>query len=414
MRWILFILLVLFVIGTRSKIISRGANYLRGFTAVFFMMAMVRLASTLWSSDPAYTAMRGLSLVTMGILVCYFVGELRTRKQISILNYTLIAWLFFLIVPGLLLYSVGIKTAPFSEFEMERGWHARYSGILGNPNQIAICAAVLGPLVIASWLDSKKPWLIGLYLATIISVYLCGSRAGLLTQVLALITVPALASRKMSVGAWIVVVLVFALLNPIVLDEAKEYITRGKSGGLEEVASNRSSRWELGVESLKKRPLLGQGYGIGGVPKSERLSKTGVDRGYPLHNSYLQALQENGIIGTIPFLLILIMVLKVIVSRNGQITNELRYLHAGFASAFLCGCGSAFFESWMVSVGNLGTLPFWCACGVVVSISKRPGLRSRSQKRFHPRGASREVRTPGWTGSGQNAEGKQGRKSHRG
>ncbi len=303
-------------------------------------------------------------------------------------GYVLISVLFF--VPGLIFLAAGINQLPLMSLPLftglEEGWSVRYAGILGNPNQIGICAAVLVPVIFSKALEKPKKrkfcWLLlGL---VFYSVFLSGSRNGLLSSGIGCAAVIILAGYG---NRWVrVIAVVCALSLAVTLNLAlfKEYFTRakGKRVTVEEAGQNRLSRWEVGLKSIKKRPVGGQGIGIGGVPKNGYVKPTGIDTGYPLHNSYLQITQEIGLLGLIPVMLALMYGIHASLRKNRLIARSasLRHNYAGFAGVILAGTASAVFESWLIAPGNLGTMPFWCAFGVVSVVASMDG-RVRGRQR---------------------------------
>jgi O-antigen ligase len=386
-RWVLFVALIAILFLIRSAVVVRGIQRISAFFILFLGAAGIRLLSTAWSPDPIYTFMRGLSLIFLAFLVAYLVEMIVSSGQLRVINTGIIIWIALLILPGLVLYAAGVKTVPFSEVEMELGVLNRYSGILGNPNQIAICGAVMGPLVLAAFLERRQWWLLAVYIAILASVYLSGSRSGALAQIAAIVAVPAFANRQLWPSIIIVGLLGLSLLHPSVRDGAKDFFARGNAETIEEIGANRTSRWTEGFKSIMKRPLLGQGYGIGGMPLIGA-HPTEIDRGYPLHNSFMQLLQENGILGAIPVVGILVGLGLSLLKRGKNVHPTDRWIYAGFASAVLCGLVSSLFESWLLSVGNLGTLPFWICCAVVWLLANVPAPNHRTGPRIVP--------APGW------------------
>ncbi len=429
LKWA-FLAMIVLLLGSQRRLAPQG----HPFRWLLVAVLGVCFGSSLYSPEAFYSVQLAvaLTLVFTGALLLSC-GQARGRKmrnEIQLANRVeRLAWGFvlsaiFLFVPGLLFLGAGIEQPPLLSKPLhtglEMGWQVRYAGILGNPNQLGICAAIFAPVVFVKALEApRKRFLCWMLLGVIAySVWISGSRNGLLSAgfgCAVVIIMSGVRNRLVRFGAAAGTVVLMGVLNSGALTE---FFVRSEEGAItiEEVGSNRFPRWTAAVESISKRPLLGQGFGVGGVPRSGYVHPSAVDEGYPLHNSYLQITQEVGLLGLIVVGAVLIYCLGSSLNPSHWVSKnaQLRYNFAGFMGAATAGICSAIFESWLIAPGNLGTLPFWCACGVVVSVSKRPGSRSRSQKRFRPRGASREVRTPGWTGSGQNAEGKQGRKSHRG
>ena len=364
-RWPLFCLVVTPFIYRRSELLRQGLRGMRTFYPLLVMGAATRLASTLWSPEPVYTFQRA---VAFGILILFLLIGSTSEKQgfkPRRVAGLVAGWGAVIVLSNFALWASRLGAVPLSGLPIWLG--GRFAGLFGNPNQIGVCFAVSLPLIFALWLEKRARWpLLAITVMALLILFVTRSRAGVLsiglgftTVLLILMGVDRLAAR---------LILIVLLVSPLVVLESERvesawrYVTRteGQSFSLTETAESRLVNWRLGWESIRKHPLLGQGYGIGGVGslKATNVRYTDYDRGLALHNSYLQTWQEDGLIGILPLAALMLGTLRRLRAPPG-LRSDQRFLHAGFAGIAAAGLTNAFFESWLYSIGNIATLPFW-------------------------------------------------------
>lgn len=341
----------------------------RGLLLLLLATVLLRVASTLWSPLRGYTAMRSISLTVLFVFLFAFCTRVVVHGRLRLVAYVIALITAVCIIPGVVLWAAGYTLVPISGFELWKG--QRFSGILMNPNQIGVCVAVCLPLVTALWWERKRRlWLVVLIAACLLSLVYAESRAGMLGTVLGIATFFAVGWRV----RWFVVLGGFALFlgwlainlshdlelaafsyathrDPTYLRDNPDEIS------VQRVAATRLRQWLPGWRLVKQRPILGQGYGVGGTGAR---AAGGQEFGYALHNSYLQVWQENGLVGLLLLAAIVLVVLWRIL-KSFAIPKSLptSLLWAGLAGSCVGGLADCFFESWLLSVGNLGTLPFW-------------------------------------------------------
>jgi O-antigen ligase len=196
------------------------------------------------------------------------------------------------------------------------GGEDRLAGTIGEPNQLA--AVLVAGVVLAaalSFVMRAKPLLrLGLAVASglcLITTFLTLSRAGLIALLFSMIAAVAIAGRwraaalAMAGAAISILVIFFAF---VASPEQRGRVTYTGGGG-----SGRSDIWTIGWRMVQKHPV--HGIGVGQFPTSavhyviapgtiER-SDLLIDTPKTAHNIYLHELAELGIVGLIPFLLIL-------------------------------------------------------------------------------------------------------------
>jgi hypothetical protein len=127
--------------------------------------------------------------------------------------------------------------------------------------------------------------------------------------------------------------------------------------------SGRLSVWRGALDDVGKRPLLGFGFGL-----EEQVF---VDRYYAFEgtrpeNSYLGWLLQLGAAGTLLFAVLGAALL--LLARRRPVSEA----QAAFAGAVLAGLAVSLMQSWVYSVGNLATIPFWVTAGLLAGAAARP------------------------------------------
>ncbi len=341
---------------------------------LLFGGALLRVASICWSPFPMHTAMRSVSLLVLTIFLLGFCARVVAVRRVDVYATVVVVFAAAVFVPSIMALVLGWQTVPFSGLEVWKGVTNRFCGVLGNPNAIGTTASVCAPMLLAVWWHRRRLYLAALLALCLLCAWKSGSRAGMLGVLVGLSACVAVYYRVRWFPVVAIVVIATALLVWNLNDGARTavfgFVTRDHSGAeggfdLNAVAANRFGEWATGWTSIMRRPVFGQGYGVGGTGLATPWDHS---YGYPLHNSFLQIWQENGVIA----LLLTVATVFLCVSKVANLflsperTRD-PILWGGVAGVFVGGLTNSFFESWLVSVGNLGTLPFWAAAILLCS-----------------------------------------------
>ena len=383
LKWVILFLVVL-------VLLARFGSYALGSTIakLLIFIALYCMATSAYSGDAQESVMKAAALLLVfgGVSLYFgpfvFSGDDSFRTLIDRLGWGFVVMASIYFVPSIALYLAGINHPPFMASPLftglEEGWSVRFCGIMGNPNQLGICAAIYTPVVFAKAFEAPtRRWFCWFVFACIcVSVWISGSRNGFLSLVIGCSVCFIFSSPSRNIlGRGLVIVLVGVCAVSLTSDSLISYFSRDKATeiNVEKISENRMSRWTAGLESIKKRPVIGQGYSHGGVPKSGYVDPFLSDTGYPLHNSYLQTTQELGLAGLMFVMTPLAICCSMLFDkRNSALAiSGLRISYAGFAGVLSAGMFNAVFESWIIAPGNLGTFPFWCAVALIYSMPSR-------------------------------------------
>ncbi len=135
-----------------------------------------------------------------------------------------------------------------------------------------------------------------------------------------------------------------------------------KKGEQGKAMSSRQEPWQRSLAAFRERPWLGSGFGAADNSAGWRL--TYVTQGQLTRergSSYLTLLETTGILGTLPFALLLLGLIREIwrvflwLRRSGK-ANQPAVVAAAI---ILGGLVNAFFEDWMFAVGYYMSVIFW-------------------------------------------------------
>ncbi len=221
-------------------------------------------------------------------------------------------------VMGLLsAYVLGSAIAAFSTIMVARsefGILHRFAAEGFDPNDLAMILALALPMAWYFGMTTRQPfmrWVYRGYLPVgLLAIALTGSRGGLVASMVGLTIVP-LTMTRLTPGRLTAGITVLALSGGFAIWYApKTVISRLATTRTEVEQGSLNGRlgiWKAGVTALLSRPVAG--HGVGGFPEAVE-PILGAPR--VAHNSYLSVLVEEGIIGFLFFMGMLLAVFRAI------------------------------------------------------------------------------------------------------
>ena len=248
--------------------------------------------------------------------------------------------------------------------------------IFGNPNSLgAVMGVVVIPVLLWGVLVTEDQYVrhrrtVALCLATYL-LYSSISRAGILACAVAF-TVGCLVAHREKLlikGAFAVVFLAatVAVLQPAQFDALQSSFTQDllyKGKPEEGILGSRISPWQETVDVIKESPWFGSGFGtdrVQGHALSDSIVYTMSGSNREHGNSYLALLQYVGLLGIVPFLILLFVVMRLVWRVFAEIWRTRNPQHYAFPLALICLAGliHAFFEDWLFAVGYYLNVLFW-------------------------------------------------------
>jgi O-antigen ligase len=261
---------------------------------------------------------------------------------------------------------------------------------MGNPNSLgAVMGAVSGPLLLWGVLLGGRPsvqWrrlilcTLCMYLA-----FISGSRAGIVTFfVSSALLLLALRKYKLLIEGTVVVAIVVSavfLYQPNAVPSlAYSVIYKNGTGG---VFTSRLSPWQTAADNISNHFWFGMGLGTtanGNEPAGEQglfssSSLVSSENG----SSYLALLSGVGILGALPFFVMLIVLLVKIVRTLSWTWTSRSASHPAIPLAILIIAGllHAAFEDWMFAVGNYLCVFYWSIVFIFADIAPEASVSIR-------------------------------------
>jgi len=204
----------------------------------------------------------------------------------------------------------------------------RFNGLFGEPAQMAIAAGLMFGL---AFFFNVKLWVkVPLLIVSSLCLYLTFTRTGWIAWALAMgVVFFWRTNQKLLLASAMGVVLFFFAFTAIsfeVLPNTKTVETSLRIPSLAKL-SGRITIWERGWKFFLDRPWLGYGFTAGDTPflaQTGLFDSSGHKRGgptiqsekrYTLHNGYIQALLDSGMMGTVSYLLLLVTAIWNITKR---------------------------------------------------------------------------------------------------
>jgi hypothetical protein len=280
-------------------------------------------------------------------------------------------------------------------------------GVFGNPNALgAIIGVAIVPVLLWAALVAETR---GLRQRRFFALALCGgllflanSRASTLAaMVIVVVFTVALRHQRLLVQCAFISLFfltVMAVVNPSHMDEMVSSFTGRviyKSGGTHPGAfGSRVSPWAETLSVINKSTknrLLGAGFGTSelgdlrpDLEASSVYTREGTNREHG--NSYLALAEYMGLLGSVPFVVLLFMLLRMLVRICGWMRRTGNPYHycIPFALVAIAGLVHACFEDWMFAVGSYLCLFFWVSVFLLIDLAPelRAELRMPAPKPF--------------------------------
>lgn len=260
--------------------------------------------------------------------------------------------------------------------------------VFGNPNALgAVVAVVAVPILLWAAATAETRWLRQRrFFALLLCgglLYISNSRASILGAA-TVILLFAIAMRQQRIllqcaflGFFFLTVM--AVVDPSHVNELASSVT-GKvlykeRGTVHGVFASRVSPWSQTLSVVKRHPWFGSGFGTSDLgnlrpdsASSSVYTKEGTNREHG--NSYLALAEYLGILGAMPFLVLLLMLLRTLarVYRWMRKTRNPFHYCIPFALVASAGLVHAFFEDWLFAVGSYLCVFFWVAAFVLIDL----------------------------------------------
>ena len=382
-KWFFVMLMIIFLwAGSALPFAGSGSAVRWVFLFVGAMAGLVK-----WAERNERKHFRAIHLVALlCVLSAVVTATVSKRTEVSLLKSASVFLLFLYASCGARVAMAGREGSFFQGLlracEIMSYVTAGLYGILrfqafGNANSLgAIMGVVVVPVLLWGVLITEDRYVrhrrtLALCLAAFL-LYSSVSRAAILACAIA-VTVMCFALRRHALfikGAFIVLFLAagVAVVQPsqfdaLVTSFTEDVIYKGKTE--QGLLGSRTSPWQETVDVIRESPWFGSGFGTDlapSQPSAGGLVFSTAEGSVREHgNSYLALLEYVGLLGIIPFLVLLGFVLRQIVqgcSRMWRTADPSPYA-VPLVVVCIAGVVHAFFEDWLFAVGYYLNIFFW-------------------------------------------------------
>ena len=243
---------------------------------------------------------------------------------------------------------------------------------MGNPNSLgAIMSIVAAPILLWSVLLGGERLVyhrrLFLYALSLYLVFLSHARAGIGAAVFSSVAL-CLALKKYKLliqggTVFVIVLAAVALLSPDAISSVSSSVLyKNKEEG---ILASRVSPWQRALDNFKEHPWFGMGLGttVSGSGVVEEQSKFASSSAVTAENgsSYLSLVVGVGIVGSVPFAILLGILVARIVRAILFMRGSGNPMHPAvpLAIVMIAGLLHAAFEDWMFAAGNYICVFFW-------------------------------------------------------
>jgi O-antigen ligase len=262
---------------------------------------------------------------------------------------------------------------------------------MGNPNSLGaimgvVCAPILlwGILLGGEKAIQRRRWV--LYAITCSLAYASHARAGLAAVLLSSgLLCLALRRYKLAMQGSIVIVILLAL-GAIFEPEAitslftsvlyKNGDQQNKNGDQQTgLLASRESPWHAAADNIREHPWFGTGLGTtaNGEDASQEQAKFSSTTNVTAEHgsSYLSVASGVGILGAVPFALLLALLLKYILATVKWMLKNRTAAHPAIPLAIVmfAGLAHAGFEDWMFAPGNYLCVFYWSLAFILADLA---------------------------------------------
>ena len=278
-------------------LLHRGAPKLPGNSPsrLLFVYGLIAAIATTFSPMPSWSAYWSVTYLATILAAWAFIN--RRNPVLSARLLLQITWIATFVVAAILAYLS--RDLVFSDATSAYGVEGVLNGA-SRSSGVARWAAVPGLVCIVRLFHTRRPSLIAVYLSvaaiSFYIVYRMQSRGAIFGSVAALLFVLIVSSRMRHYAlpfAVVTMAVIFLVETPgVVSGRVAAYLERGQSHEEFVSMTGRTRAYDEALDVFPQAPIFGRGQW------ADRLTI-----GEHVHNSYLQALLNAGIVGFTPYLL---------------------------------------------------------------------------------------------------------------
>jgi O-antigen ligase len=313
------------------------------------LFALLCLISAPFSPTPLYSLAWAFKLFLVVLLLLLCSATIDDLDDIESFFWSAF-WGFVIlsVVP-----AVRAFVNPSGAFENGRLW--------GSPNDLSLCAGTL--VVLALILNSlrKRTWLAGFVIVGATVMIMSGGKAGIAAGI-ASVTLFFVLQKRVAAGfGWLLGVLVLGGIILSATPLATHFTTYQEQGQLSTI-TGRTDLWKAIWPEIRQHPIVGHGY-LSSRFVSQEMEMPWAETGH-MHNGFLEALYNNGLVG-----LIILVGIHLIIVKNlwralkGPPDRNAHLLAAGSSAIYVNLLINGLFNA---TFGGRASAPFMLLLGLLV------------------------------------------------
>ena len=376
-RW--FVLGVGAFVGALTMLKERRHRF-GFFHIVAFFAVLTGLLSASVSQHPDVALLKVLSVLLLFVYAATGARVAAIGRESSFFSGLLVGCEIF-VAANAFFYAIGIEA-------------------MGNPNSLgAVMGAVGAPVLLWGLLVGGAPKVrqrrLLLYTISIYLVFSSHARAGIAAALLSS-AVLCLALRKykpLVEGATVLVIALAAtaLIRPNAISSLTSSVVYKNSSNA--IFASRISPWQSAIDNIRDHPWFGMGLGTTakGADATEGHGVFSSTEAVTAEHgsSYLAILAGVGILGAIPFAIVLLLLIARIVRTLAlaRASGSMQDPAIVLAALMIAGLLHAFFEDWMFAPGNYLCVFFWSLAFIFVDLSPARAVSTFGTRwNFRPHG----------------------------
>ena len=268
--------------------------------------------------------------------------------------------------------------------------------VMGNPNSLGAVMCVIAPILLWGTMIDQTPAIhhrrLALFAICMYMLFQSHSRAGLLAGFISCgLLCLALRRYKLFAQGLVILLIVIAsaaIFNPDAFSATVSSLTSSivykDKDPAQGLLGSRQGPWQTATNSIRKHLWFGSGFGTTdtGQDASTHLGKysSSYDATSENGSSYLTIVSWVGILGVIPFALVLLSLLNKILRTLLWMFHTASPFHPAvpLVMVMLAGLFHAFFEDWLFAPGYYLCVFFWSLAFVFVDLAPWAPLPSFS------------------------------------
>lgn len=354
LRWVFFALFCMHVFG--DIFLGRTVRKVKSFDVLALVFCSYAFLSIAYSPFPKLTLERATTIFVLYIAVFWIIWKyVFDQGPEKVVNLVLMA-LAPVIISGFLMIFIG----PHRPFMM-----GRYTGVFGNPNSLGVISAILLPLSLWQFLETRKGTSLFLLILIVVGLLFSAARNSMNAAVVSIGYFLYARAKGQRLLLFLSVASFFLFSYWVIEVLLKNFFLSYIRSESIPVLGGRLEIWPIALNLILDKPIFGYGFGV----EDKLIALKGIvlhkHSGAYVHNSYLGMLLQLGLMGFVIFFAPLFTLLskEFFSVREKEPAPMLRYaLRASLIAGLMC----CIFESWIYSVGNAIAFPFWIIVMILV------------------------------------------------